>query len=101
MSVKRLFTTFVLALVISATVASAASARPNDAVGATPAISGPSNYVSYEPGSSATTESSSGFDWGDAGIGAGAALAVTMIGLGGVLVLSARRNRRPRRPAAV
>jgi hypothetical protein len=34
-----------------------------------------------------------GFDWGDAGIGAGAGVALTMIGLGGLLVLSSRRNR--------
>jgi hypothetical protein len=35
-----------------------------------------------------------GFDWGDAGIGAGGVLALTMIGLGGTLVASTRRNRR-------
>ena len=35
----------------------------------------------------------SGFDWGDAGIGAGAAFALTMIGIGGMLVLSNRRHR--------
>jgi hypothetical protein len=36
--------------------------------------------------------SESAFDWGDAGIGAGAALATTMIGLGGALVAGARRR---------
>src|SRR5215216_4603927 len=36
--------------------------------------------------------STGGFDWGDAGIGAGAGFAVTMIGLGGLLVLSNRRR---------
>ena len=34
-----------------------------------------------------------GFDWGDAGIGAGGAFALTMIGIGGALVLSSRRHR--------
>jgi hypothetical protein len=41
------------------------------------------------------SEAASGFDWGDAGIGAGAALSVTMIGLGGALALSTRRHREP------
>lgn len=34
-----------------------------------------------------------GFDWGDAGIGAGSALALTMIGVGGVLAATKRRGR--------
>jgi len=41
---------------------------------------------------SGTTAVSSGFNWGDAAIGAGAGFA-TMIGLGGLLVLSSRRHR--------
>ena len=36
---------------------------------------------------------SSGFDWGDAGIGAGSMLALTLIGVGGVLAASNRRGR--------
>jgi hypothetical protein len=35
----------------------------------------------------------SGFDWGDAGIGAAGGLAIAMIGLGGALVVSQRRPR--------
>ena len=101
MSAKRLLTTFILALVISATAASAASARPIDAVGATPAISGPSTYVGDEATVSHTGGSTPGFDWADAGIGAAAAFAVMMVGLGRVLVLNSRRQRRPERPAAV
>lgn len=38
---------------------------------------------------------SSGFDWGDAGIGAGGAFALTMIGLGGVLTATNRRGTTP------
>jgi hypothetical protein len=39
----------------------------------------------------------SGFDWGDAGIGAAGGLALAMLGLGGALVVSqrSRRNRQP------
>ncbi|HKH15743.1 MAG TPA: hypothetical protein VKA47_13930 [Solirubrobacterales bacterium] len=43
--------------------------------------------------------SSGGFDWGDAGIGAGAMFALTMIGIGGTLVLSSRRHREARQRA--
>jgi hypothetical protein len=43
----------------------------------------------------ASSVSGEGFDWGDAGIGAGAGFAVTMIGLGGALVISSRRRREP------
>jgi hypothetical protein len=35
----------------------------------------------------------SGFDWGDAGIGAASVLALTMLALGGGLVISQRRGR--------
>jgi hypothetical protein len=38
--------------------------------------------------------SSSGFDWGDAGIGAGGAMVLVLIGSGGVLATSSRRGRR-------
>jgi hypothetical protein len=34
-----------------------------------------------------------GFDWGDAGIGAAGGLALAMIGVGGALAVSQRRNR--------
>ncbi|MBV9838944.1 MAG: hypothetical protein JO156_12555 [Solirubrobacterales bacterium] len=42
----------------------------------------------------------SGFDWVDAGIGAAAGFAVSMLALGVVLVVSERRTRRPGRSAA-
>ena len=46
--------------------------------------------------------SSTGLDWGDAGIGAGAMLGLTLVGLGGTLTVVHRRHRAPRpgRPAA-
>ena len=46
---------------------------------------------SVRPPSSAAP--SSGFDWGDAGIGAGSILALTLIGVGGVLAAINRRGR--------
>jgi hypothetical protein len=60
------------------------------------------DYSAYDVGKPSTppaevpvapVDSNPGFDWGDAGIGAGAAFALTMIGLGGLLVLSNRRQR--------
>jgi hypothetical protein len=44
---------------------------------------------------------SGGFDWGDAGIGAGATLALVMVTTGGAIAIGSRRGRRhARRPAA-
>src|SRR6185437_2330796 len=42
------------------------------------------------------TTPASGFDWGDAGIGAAGGIALSMIGLGGALVVSQNRARRTR-----
>ena len=42
-----------------------------------------------------TTEPASGIDWADAGIGAGGLLGVTLIGLGGTLIVVQRRHRVP------
>jgi hypothetical protein len=47
------------------------------------------------------TTPTDGFDWGDAGIGAAAGVALSMIGLGGALAVSQRRTRRSRGTAAV
>jgi hypothetical protein len=43
----------------------------------------------------------SGFDWGDAGIGAAGGLTLAMLGLGGGLVISHQRPRRTRRSTAL
>jgi hypothetical protein len=86
----------VLALVIAALFASAASAQPIDAFGPTLQPGQPSRHVATLPESRqvrvVNVNADSAFDWGDAGIGAGAAFAVTMIGVGGVLLVSARRR---------
>ncbi len=43
----------------------------------------------------------SGFDWGDAGIGAAGGLAIAMVGLGGGLVISRHQPRRSRHTKAL
>jgi hypothetical protein len=47
------------------------------------------------------TAGSSGFDWGDAGIGAAGGIALAMIALGGTLAVSRRRTRRARHATAL
>jgi hypothetical protein len=59
------------------------------AFGATEAAGTPSIVVR-------ATAPNDGFDWGDAGIGAGGTLALTLIGVGGVLALTNHRNHRVR-----
>jgi hypothetical protein len=47
------------------------------------------------------TSPNRGFDWGDAGIGAAGGLALSMLGIGGTLVISSqRRTRHPHRAPA-
>jgi hypothetical protein len=46
------------------------------------------------------TTDRSGFDWGDAGIGAAGGTAVALLGVGGTLVISERRVQRTRPGAA-
>ena len=43
----------------------------------------------------------SGFDWGDAGIGAAGGAALAMLGLGGALAVSQRRPRRNRQTTSL
>ena len=47
------------------------------------------------------TTPASGFDWGDAGIGAAGGLALAILGVGGGLVISHQRPRRARPTATV
>ena len=115
----RFSTGVVLALALAAASAPGASARP---VGAETSASGanppPAAVYSRQdksivPSTAPTTTariaqasappavvrlqpSAGGFDWGDAGIGAAGGLALSMIGLGGVLAVSQNRARRTR-----
>ncbi|MBV8943507.1 MAG: hypothetical protein JO321_09780 [Solirubrobacterales bacterium] len=47
------------------------------------------------------TSGTAGFEWGDAGIGAAGGLAISVLGIGGALVLSERRTRKTGTSAAV
>ena len=53
----------------------------------------PATVVTVTPGNS-------GFDWGDAGIGAAGGLALSLVALGGGLALSQRSSRRTRHGTA-
>jgi hypothetical protein len=112
---RRFRRALALALVLGAVAAPAAAAKPADAPPGyvTPAVSERSsdsgysslNAITGPPPSQPTVTpavaaADSGFDWGDAGIGAGAAFALTMIGLGGMLVVTTRRQREARQRAA-
>ena len=50
------------------------------------------NTATIPPAAVHVAAQSSGFAWGDAGIGAGGMLAVTVVGIGGALTLTRRRN---------
>jgi hypothetical protein len=86
-----------LATVIGAVAAPAASAYPVDKP--LPGTHGdePNNAIVHREGGKAgpetSTASGDGFDWGDAGIGAAATLALTAIGLGGAITVGTRRHR--------
>ena len=79
-----------IALALGAIVPAAATAKP---VGPDP--SGASFTIPQTPVVRITTPAS-GFDWGDAGIGAAGGLALAMLGVGGGLVISRQRPRRTR-----
>jgi hypothetical protein len=68
--------------------------------GPTPTSTGPGSDVSSTNGYDSArvpptvvrmVSGGSGFDWGDAGIGAGAALGLALAGIGGTLLLAQRR----------
>jgi hypothetical protein len=73
----------------------APSARLLDTPYSNRAIGSPFNHVS-SPGSSAVARATGpgdGFDWGDAGIGAAGGLVLSIVAIGGGLVLVYRRPR--------
>jgi hypothetical protein len=77
---------------------SQAVVRPNpDEVGSGPGSLSTEQLTALTRPEVVHVESKPGFDWGDAGIGAGIALGVAMVGLGAVLGRSGRR--RDRAPA--
>jgi hypothetical protein len=82
-----------LAVALATIGPAAASARPIDSVGATTTTHATPIVRVIAP--------QTGFDWGDAGIGAAGGLALSMLGIGGALVISShRRTHRPTSPPA-
>ena len=74
-----------VALTLSAiTPAAATAARPTGSGGATPTTQATPIVRVIAP--------QNGFDWGDAGIGAAGGLALSMLGVGGALVISSQRR---------
>ena len=75
----------------AARVAHQLAARDALAGRATPSPPSPLIVTVFQP---------NGFDWGDAGIGAGAVIAISLIALGGTLAVTHRHDHRPAGPAA-
>jgi hypothetical protein len=88
----------VLGLAASAAPAMAYTTNPttngSQVNAASPSLTGQTTPPATPPTIVRVTASNGGFDWGDAGIGAAGALALSMIGLGGALVASQRRGHR-------
>jgi hypothetical protein len=117
-SLRRTSTAGLVILSLAATGAPIASASPvgaNHPTSEQPASAGvysrPDKSVIPSGGNVATAATpppviriqvaKGGFDWGDAGIGAAGGLALSMIGLGGVLGAAQYRGRRSRETAAL
>jgi hypothetical protein len=92
---QHIKTAAAIALALSVIAPTAASARP----------------IGPGPGGAPTTQPQAtpivrivapnhAFDWGDAAIGAGGGLALSMLGLGGALAVSSARTRRSNIPGA-
>ena len=83
-----------LALTLGAIAPAAASARPiGPDTNSFTATSPPATQI-------VRVTTPSGFDWGDAGIGAAGGLALSMLGIGAALTITQRRARHPSPPAA-
>jgi hypothetical protein len=78
-----------VAATVSALAAPTASALPAEVIQAGP---DPQDQPST-PVRVVTVETDAGFDWGDAGIGAGSSLALVLIGVGSVLAVRHRPER--------
>jgi hypothetical protein len=93
---QRLRRGLALATAIAATAAPPASARVGEEfLGPQPAQAG-GGAPTATKARVVEVPAGTGFDWGDAGIGAGAAFALTAIGLGGALARGSRRQREER-----
>ena len=79
-----------LMLAVGAIAAAPASAKFSETGGA-PCLTGCSNSAAYT--APADASANNGFDWGDAGIGAGAALVVVATAGGGAVMFGRRQGR--------
>jgi hypothetical protein len=86
-------TTAAAALTLSAIAAHAASAKIPAPDPVYPSVPSRPTIVRVN------VPNSSGFDWGDAGIGAAGGLALAMLGIGGGLAITQRRGRHSGAPA--
>jgi hypothetical protein len=86
---NRTLRSLALAATVSALAAPAASALPAEVVQGGP----DSQEEPSTPVRVVTVETDTGFDWGDAGIGAGSGLALVFIGVGSALAVRHRPGR--------
>lgn len=99
-STHRITTTAAVLLSLAAAGAPTAMARPDFAPAAK--VAPPTLSTQSAPPPVVRIETpQSGFDWGDAGIGAAGGLALAMLGVGGGLVISHHRPRRTRPTTAL
>ena len=87
---RQIKTTLGLALALGAIAPAAASARLE--LNPPPAGTTPSPQPAVQI---VRVSAPGGFDWGDAGIGAAGAFGLSMLAIGGGLVIAARRHRTP------
>jgi hypothetical protein len=87
---RRILTVALVVGALSAPVAAASTFEERF-----PSLADRPGLSTAEPSESPTAQSQTGFDWGDATIGAAAMLAITAIAAGGVVELSRRRKPRP------
>jgi hypothetical protein len=85
---QRARRTLALACTLPALAASTAAAQPQHSAGLTSGGQPPPTLVQVT--------APSGFDWGDAGIGAAAGLAISLIAVGGALTVFRRRDHETR-----
>jgi hypothetical protein len=107
MTTRRRITTAVLASFGFAISATPALALPTDLTpngsevpAGSPSVTSQATVPTPPPTIVRVSANSGGFDWGDAGIGAGGGFAFSMIVAGGALVASQRRGRRTHGSAA-
>jgi hypothetical protein len=92
-SPQRITKVTAVALALGAIAAPAASAGPiADGLALQPRHSAPLTPIPTSPKVVQVSNPSDGFDWGDAAIGAGGGVALSILGVGGALALSQRRT---------